>query len=95
MVVVRGVNLYPGALEAVIRRCSEVSEYRVEVDRRGSLCELKVQAEVSCDSVEGPGLERRLETELRSAFSLRIPVSIVARGTLPRPEFKSRRWIRV
>ncbi len=95
MVVVRGVNLYPGALEAVIRRCRQVAEYRVEVDRRGTLCELKVQAEASCDSVDGPKLERRLETELRSAFSLRIPVSIVARGTLPRPEFKSSRWVRV
>lgn len=95
MVVVRGVNLYPGALEAVIRRCREVAEYRVEVDRRGSLCELKVQAEASCDSVAGPKLERRLETALRSAFALRIPVSVVARGTLPRPEFKSNRWVRV
>ena len=95
MVVVRGVNLYPGAVEAVIRRCREVAEYRVEVDTRGSLCELKVQAEVSCDSVEGPKLERRLESELRSAFALRIPVSVVARGTLPRPEFKSSRWVRV
>ena len=95
MVVVRGVNLYPGAVEAVIRRCREVAEYRVEVDTRGSLCELKVQAEVSCDSVDGPELERRLETELRSAFALRIPVSIVATGTLPRPEFKANRWVRV
>ena len=95
MVVVRGVNLYPGAVEAVIRRCREVAEYRVEVDTRGALCELTVQAESSCDSVDGPKLERRLETELRSAFALRIPVSIVARGTLPRPEFKSNRWVRV
>lgn len=95
MVVVRGVNLYPGAVEAVIRRCREVVEYRVQVDTRGTLSELKVQAETSCDSVDGPKLERRLETELRSAFALRIPVSVVARGTLPRPEFKSKRWMRV
>lgn len=95
MVVVRGVNLYPGAVESVIRRCREVAEYRVEVDVRGSLSELKVQAEVSCDSVDGPKLERRLETELRSAFALRIPVSVVATGTLPRPEFKANRWVRV
>ena len=95
MVVVRGVNLYPGAVEAVIRRCREVAEYRVEVDMRGSLCELKVQAEVSCGSVDRPKLERQLETELRSAFALRIPVSIVAAGTLPRPDFKANRWVRV
>lgn len=95
MVVVRGVNLYPGAVEAVIRRRREVAEYRVEVDTRGSLCGLKVQAEVSCGSVDGPKLARQLEAELQSAFSLRIPVSTVAAGTLPRPEFKANRWVRI
>ena len=95
MVVVRGVNLYPGAVEAVIRGCREVVEYRVEVDHRGTLCELRVQAEASSGSVDGPKLGRRLETDLQSAFGLRIPVSIVPQGTLPRPEFKANRWVRI
>ena len=95
MVVVRGVNLYPGAVEAVIRGCREVVEYRVEVDHRGTLCELSVQAEAASESVGGPELGRRLETDLRSAFGLRIPVSMVPQGTLPRPEFKANRWVRM
>ena len=95
MVVVRGVNLYPGAVEAVVRGCRGVAEYRVEVDRRGTLCELRIQAEASSESVDGPMLGRRLESELRSAFGLRIPVSVVPRGTLPRSEFKANRWVRI
>lgn len=95
MVVVRGVNLYPGAVEAVLRGCREVAEYRVEVDRRGSLCQLSIQAEASSEPVDGPRLGRRLESELRSAFGLRIPVSIVPRGSLPRSEFKADRWVRI
>lgn len=95
MVVVRGVNLYPGAVEAVLRGCREVAEYRVEVDRRGALCQLRIQAEASSEPVDGPQLGRRLESELRSAFGLRMPVSIVPRGTLPRSEFKANRWVRI
>ena len=95
MVVVRGVNLYPGAVEAVIRGCREVVEYRVEVDTRGTLCQLRVQAEPASESVDGPNLRRQLETDLRSAFGLRIPVSIAPQGALPRPEFKANRWVRL
>ena len=44
MVLVRGVNLYPSALEAVVRRFSEIAEYRVDGPRsslhgRGDSCQ--------------------------------------------------------
>ena len=37
MIHVRGNNLYPAALEAVIRRFPEVAEFRIVVDQRGPL----------------------------------------------------------
>ncbi len=95
MVVVRGVNLYPSAVEDVIRSCEEIVEYRVEVDTRGSLSELKVQAEASSESPDSRELENRLQADLRSAFGLRIPVSVLPKGTLPRSEFKANRWMRL
>ncbi len=89
MVVIRGVNLFPSAVEEVIRRRPEISEYRVEVHDTGVLREMKIQIE----SGLGEGGARQLEQELHAAFSLRIPVSPVPPGTLPRFEMKSRRWI--
>ncbi len=89
MVVIRGVNLFPAAVEEVIRRRPEISEYRVEVHDSGVLREMKIQIESS----RGEGGARQLEQELHAAFSLRIPVSPVPPGTLPRFEMKSRRWI--
>lgn len=89
MVVVRGVNLYPSAVEAVVRSVSAVQEYRVEVSRRGPLAEVALAIE--CASAD-TALE--LEAALTSAFSLRIPVRRVAAGTLPRFELKAQRWIR-
>ena len=89
MVVIRGVNLFPAAVEEVIRRRAEISEYRVEVRESGALREMKIRIESSL----GDGDARQLEQELHAAFSLRIPVSTVRPGTLPRFEMKSRRWI--
>lgn len=89
MVVIRGVNLFPAAVEEVIRKRPEISEYRVEIHNSDALREMKIQIESSL----GEGGARQLEQELHAAFSLRIPVSAVPPGTLPRFEMKSRRWI--
>jgi phenylacetate-CoA ligase len=89
MVVVRGVNIYPGAVESVVRSVPGILEYRVHLGFRGNMREVEVEAEAgSADAV------RALERALESAFSLRIPVRGVAEGTLPRFEMKARRWLK-
>ena len=89
MVIVRGVNLYPGAVEDVIRRHPQVEEYRVTVKHRNGLAEVSLEVEVSGSL----GLAIELEADFERAFALRIPVREVACGTLPRFELKARRWI--
>ena len=39
-------------------------------------------------------LVRELEARLRDTFSLRIPVTLAAPNSLPRHEFKAKRWVR-
>ena len=90
MVVVRGVNLYPTAVDAVVRLVPEIVEYRVEISRRGALPEIEVQIESDND-----GAAKQLERLLGTAFSLRIPVVRVATHSLPRFEMKARRWVKL
>src|SRR5262249_28459837 len=45
MIQVRGNNLYPAALEALLRRFDDLAEYRVEIDRSGPLAELHLTVE--------------------------------------------------
>ncbi len=90
MVVVRGVNLYPSAVDAVVRLVPEIVEYRVEISRRGSLAEMEVQIESEDESAA-----KKLERALATAFSLRIPVTRVAARSLPRFELKARRWVQM
>lgn len=93
MVVIRGVNIYPSAIEDVVRACGGVAEYRVEIAEVRSMEELRLQIEPDPDAAAGLG--HRLETALRDAFGLRIPIETVAAGTLPRFEMKSKRWVRL
>jgi phenylacetate-CoA ligase len=91
MVVVRGVNLYPSAVEEVVRACG-VAEFRVETYTERELKEMSVEVEPA-----GPGdtasLCHRVTHALQSAFGLRVTVSCVTPGTLPRFEAKARRWV--
>ena len=86
MIVVRGVNLYPASVDAVIRRFYQVREYRVYKENAGSMVEIKIEVEAE------PEIAKLVETELKDAFSLRIPVQSVEEGKLPRFEMKAKRW---
>jgi phenylacetate-CoA ligase len=88
MVVVRGVNIFPTAVEQVLR-AEGITEYRVEIRTERALTQLHIQVEG--ESLAAP----HIEAALNSAFSLRIPVSSVPIGSLPRFEAKAKRWIRL
>jgi phenylacetate-CoA ligase len=88
MLVVRGVNVYPSAVENILRGFAAVSEYRVEIHNQRALPELSIQVEAS-----DPTLTHQLEAALTNAFALRIPVSLAPPGSLPRFEMKARRWV--
>ncbi|MGH9339727.1 MAG: phenylacetate--CoA ligase family protein [Acidobacteriota bacterium] len=95
MVIVRGVNLYPSAVDEIVRACEGAGEYRVEIDTRRSLPELHIQVEPRSDLNDSESLSERLQKALNTALALRIPVSIVPPGSLPRFEMKARRWVRL
>jgi phenylacetate-CoA ligase len=95
MLVVRGVNVYPGAVENVLRSNGGVAEYRVEIGRHGALSELMIQVEPEPALADNPGLAHHLEAALRDALALRIAVKIVPCGSLPRFELKAKRWVRM
>jgi phenylacetate-CoA ligase len=89
MVIVRGVNLYPSAVEAAVRTVIGGHDYQVEIDKRGTLPEVTVYFETA-DDTRDPTSE--LARHLRATFQMRIEVKKVPRGSLPVFEFKARRW---
>ncbi len=93
MVNVRGVNVYPSAIEAVVRRFHEVAEYRATVASNGSLRELSVEIELLPGTLSTSVLTDRLRVALRDSLGLTVPVEVVERGGLPRFEMKARRFV--
>jgi phenylacetate-CoA ligase len=88
MIVVRGVNLYPSGVDAIIRKFPGVSEYQVMVAQIREMNEISIRAE--CGEADA----HKLASALQDAYSLRIPVVSVEKGTLPRYEMKANRWVR-
>ena len=92
MLIVRGVNIYPGAIEQILRPFDAISEYQVAISTQGEMTELKLRIE-STPSANTPKLATEIESAIRAALSLRIPVEIVPPDSLPRFELKAERWI--
>lgn len=94
MVIVRGVNVYPSAVEQVLRGFSEVAEFQVTVTEQRAMTELRVTVEPVAACADPRALVSRIEAALELAFALRIPVTSAPVGALPRFEMKARRWRR-
>jgi phenylacetate-CoA ligase len=87
MLVVRGVNVFPAAIDGIVRSFPEVMEYRLTVFSRESLDELALEIE---DRLDDP---RRVAGELHLRLGLRVGVTAVPAGSLPRFEGKGRRVV--
>ena len=89
-IIIRGIVIYPSAVENVVRTFPEVTEFAVDVYRRRSLDEVEIRLEVrgeSPDSVAGA-----VEREARRKLGFHVGVRAVDMNTLPRFELKARRF---
>jgi phenylacetate-CoA ligase len=96
MIVVRGVNLFPSAVDALVRGHAQVAEYTCEIRTERGMSELEIRVEAR----PGESAEAReelvgaIENDFRQTYHLRVPVHLAEPATLPRFELKARRWIR-
>ena len=87
MLVVRGVNVFPGAIDDIVRSFPEVVEYRLTLTKNAGLDVLQLEIE---DHLNAPD---RVARELQLRLGLRVDVATVPLGSLPRFEGKGRRVI--
>lgn len=97
MLVVRGVNVFPSAVENVVRRALDgPAEFRIVLDpaladpATGYPTALRLQVEAEAAG-ELPG---RLTATLRTELQVRAVVDVVAPGSLPRTTHKAQRVTR-
>ncbi|MCY4602442.1 MAG: AMP-binding protein [Acidobacteria bacterium] len=92
MVSIRGANVYPTAVEEVLRAIDAVVEYRCTVMTGASMRELAVEVEVDRGADEA-AVTVQAAQRLREALGLNVQVTPVAAGSLPRFEMKARRFV--
>lgn len=93
MKVIRGTNVYPRAVEAIVREFTEIEEFQIILSRHEGKDEITVQVEPKPGSDEiWPGLENQLGKDLSDAHEgLRFNLQRMDTGELPRFELKAKR----
>jgi phenylacetate-CoA ligase len=94
MFIIRGVNVYPGQIDALLSEQTRLgSEYHVVLTRTEGRDSMTITVEQTESS--GPSQDRTVATELeeqiRRRLLVRSRVELVPYGSLPRTERKSRR----
>jgi phenylacetate-CoA ligase len=99
MMVIRGINVYPQQIEAVLMEIEKIEpHYQIVVTREGALDQLEVQIEVEpaffSDAVKKlMGFQEHVEEKLRQELGIRPRVRLVEPRTIPRAAGKSQRVI--
>jgi len=94
MVTIRGVNVYPTAIENVIRQFTSVDEFQVTVTIVHEMQHLEVQIEVVSGN-DAEHVRSRVEEAIYHALSLRPTVTVAEHGALAHFEMKARRFRRL
>jgi len=94
MLIIRGVNLFPSTVETLLLGVEEVGpHYRLIVERPAEMDEISVECEPVSAEIDRAALTERLEVLLHDHTGIRIPVSIVEPGGVPRSEGKAVRVV--
>jgi len=91
MLVVRGVNVFPSAIEGIVRRFAAVDEFMIEVYRRAEMDEVRLLLEIGEGTGHVPGV---VQEAVRVDLGIRVEVVPVPARSLPRYELKARRLVR-
>jgi phenylacetate-CoA ligase len=99
MLIIRGVNVFPSQIEAVLMETPGVApHYQLIVDREGQLDTLEVQVEVDettfSDEVKQlQALAQNIQKQIKDYFTVSVKVKLVEPRSIPRSEGKAKRVI--
>jgi phenylacetate-CoA ligase len=87
MMVIRGVNVFPGSIESMVREIAPLAEFRMIATRVDEMDQLAIELEADEASVA------KLSDLIRDRLAMRVSVEQVAAGSLPRFEAKAKRLV--
>ena len=91
MVVVRGINVFPSAVENLVRQCESVEEFRITVTTDREMGNLAIELELS-KNANPESARKTVDQTIQNELSLRPEITLVPSGSLPRFEMKAKRF---
>ena len=99
MLIIRGVNVFPSQIEAVLLEMSEASpHYQLVVDRENNLDSLEIMVEIDdqfwSDEIKSlENLKRKFQHNIASTLGISAKINLVEPLSIPRSEGKAKRVI--
>ena len=98
MMVVKGVNVWPSQIEAVLLNQGYQANYQIVVDRIGANDTIEVQVELTPEMAQTNDKsvaqrEKEIVTGLKSMLGIKVDVKVVEPKTITRSEGKAVRVI--
>jgi phenylacetate-CoA ligase len=98
MLIIRGVNVFPSQIEAVLMEMGHSAHYMLIVDRVNNLDTLEIQVEMRADEVIDTvraieAREKKIRSAVESTLGVSAKISLVSPNTIARSEGKACRVI--
>lgn len=97
MITIRGNNVFPSSVEAVLREFDQIAEFRIEVRTVRAMHHMLIQIEPAAglSAAEADELRVRASASIRDRLNFNAEIEVVAENSLPRFELKGRRFFRI
>ncbi len=96
MLIVRGNNVFPSSIEAIVREFPEIVEFRIVVSRQREMNHVRIDVEPQplLDEPSLAALTDRLSKTIKQRLQFHAEIALVPPGSLPRFEMKAKRLVR-
>lgn len=97
MITIRGNNVFPSSVEAILREFDQLAEFRIEVRTVRAMHQIRLQLEPHPELAESQAeeLAGKVKSAIKDRLNFQPEVELVEQNSLPRFELKGKRFFRV
>lgn len=97
MIMIRGNNVFPSTIEAVLRQFDDVTEFQIEVhsDRSMPHLVLRIEPRAGMNEASRGELVDSIQAAVKDRLNFNAEVVLVEENSLPRFELKGRRFLKL
>jgi phenylacetate-CoA ligase len=93
MIIIRGVNVFPNVLANIVEsHIQPGDDYQIEAYKEAGVDEVAIKLEIR-EEERREALQRAIQDEIKRKLNLRVGVELVPKGTLPKFDYKAKRFI--